>query len=101
MKGLQDASLNCGDMPAISGQIGIAKRGLGQQASKAASYGSSAEEVKDVQARLTLAKASGYPIADLFSIWGDYNSAVESAPIYPPGLYKRHRDELNRLWNNR
>jgi hypothetical protein len=67
----------------------------------ASAYGSSAEEVKDVQARLTLAKASDYPVADLFSIWGDYNSAVESAPIYPPGLYKRYRDELNRLWKNR
>lgn len=67
----------------------------------ALAYSSSARAVENVVSRLQTAKASGYPKHDLFVIWGDYNSAVEGAPMFPKGVYARHSNELNRLWNER
>jgi len=61
-------------------------------------YASAAETVRNVIQRLRLAKANGYPQHDLLMILGDYNSAVEGAPLFPPGVYAHYADWLNDTW---
>jgi len=39
-------------------------------------------------------------LPDLLMILGDYNSAVESAPLFLPGLYNSNKILLEELWNN-
>ena len=38
---------------------------------------------------------------ELVLLFADYNSIVETAPMFIPGIYKRRKDEINRLWENR
>lgn len=65
------------------------------------SYGNAAKALKSMLPRLEAVRALGYPRADLLLLLADYNSAVEGAPMYPPGIYDKRRDRLNKLWNNR
>ena len=39
-------------------------------------------------------------LPDLLMILGDYNSAVESAPLFLPGMYKRNKTALDKLWTD-
>ena len=67
----------------------------------ALSYGASAEALSNLLPRLDALKAKGFPRADLLLLFSDYNAAVEFAPMFVPGAYKRERDRLNSLWNKR
>lgn len=56
------------------------------------------EALDSWQARLKAVRAKGYPNGDLLLLFTDYNSAVESAPMMAPGVYKRNAAELDRMW---
>jgi hypothetical protein len=51
-----------------------------------------------LQARVRSLRQCGYPRGDLLILLADYNSAVESAPMMAPGMYKKHRERLDELW---
>lgn len=67
----------------------------------ALSYSSAAQTVLQVVLRLQRAKVASYPLHDILLILGDYNSAVEAAPMFTPGIFEAHQDELNKLWAQR
>jgi hypothetical protein len=48
--------------------------------------------------RLEAVRNNAMSIQDLAVILCDYNSAVESAPMFATGLYLGNRDRLNELW---
>jgi hypothetical protein len=65
-------------------------------------YSDGAEAVKCIQLRLQTFKASGNKeLGEILIIAADYNSAVETAPMFAGGLYEKHRDKLNALWKGR
>ncbi|NQY15536.1 MAG: hypothetical protein HRT81_17035 [Henriciella sp.] len=55
---------------------------------------------KTIQSRANLAKVRGAGLADTLLIMGDYNSAVEQAPMVVPFVYKFHAKALNERWND-
>ena len=61
-------------------------------------YQDAAEATGDVVSRLQRVKADGYRQEDLLLILGDYNAAVEGAPMHPEGLYEERKGRLNELW---
>lgn len=67
---------------------------------KALAYSSAERAVDDVKSRLEVLKARDDTqiLQDLYLVLGDYNSAVESAPLFLPGLYNRNKDRLEKLW---
>lgn len=67
----------------------------------AVAFASAARCVERVNLRLTALRGSGARRADLLQIMGDYNSAVEGAPLFVPGVYRRNRERLNQLWKER
>ena len=64
----------------------------------ALSYRSAAAEVEQVKTRLLAARTAGTPLPDVLTIMGDYNAAVEGAPMFVRGVYKKHNERLNWLW---
>jgi hypothetical protein len=64
-------------------------------------YFTAAHDLSKLQARLESIRARGYPLADLLLALCDYNSAVESAPMFVPGVYEANRDRFNELWGRR
>jgi len=64
----------------------------------ALAYGRAARSVREVMLRLQHCGAQSWPQDRLMRIVGDYNAAVESAPLPRPGLYQRDKDRINRLW---
>lgn len=54
--------------------------------------------LSSTQARIRAIRAAGYPEGDLLVFMGDYNSAVEGAPMMAPGVYKRNASHLDELW---
>lgn len=67
----------------------------------ALSYSSTAHAVSNIDDRLEVLKAIESPEHDLILIFGDYNAAVEDAPLIPTSIYQRHHDRLNNLWTKR
>ncbi|MFA5898217.1 MAG: hypothetical protein WC829_03795 [Hyphomicrobium sp.] len=61
-------------------------------------YSTAAHGLSNLRARLESIRARGLPRADLLLVLSDYNSTVEGAPMFVPGLYKVMRDRLNELW---
>ncbi len=51
--------------------------------------------------RLSNIILSGCPQPDVIAVFGDYNAAVQAAPLIPTWLYKQHRERLARLWKKR
>jgi hypothetical protein len=66
---------------------------------RALAYSRASHTVDRICLRIKEIKPSGYPRCDLLMILCDYNSAVECAPMPAAGIYEKHRDQLNRLWN--
>lgn len=64
-------------------------------------YSHTARMMENVTMRLRTNKAAGYPLQDLLLVMGDYNSAVEAAPVISPKLYEAYQDKLNQLWKLR
>lgn len=62
------------------------------------SYRNAANEVEQVKTRIQTARAKGFPLPDVLTIMGDYNAAVEGAPMFALGVYKKHNERLNGLW---
>lgn len=56
------------------------------------------EALSSLQARVRAIRGNGYPAGDLLLLLGDYNSAVESAPMMAPRVYEKHRVRLDDLW---
>jgi hypothetical protein len=54
--------------------------------------------LSSTQARIRAIRAAGYPEGDLLVFMGDYNSAVEGAPMMAPGVYKKNASHLDELW---
>lgn len=54
-----------------------------------------------VDDRLENLRASNFSEDDLVLIWGDYNAAVQEAPLIPTSVYEKHKDRLNRLFSQR
>ncbi|MBV8368700.1 MAG: hypothetical protein JO036_07155 [Candidatus Eremiobacteraeota bacterium] len=38
---------------------------------------------------------------EIVAVLTEYNSTVEGAPMFPPGIYERHQECINRLWAER
>ncbi len=67
---------------------------------RAIAYLGAAQEVDKVYDRLERIKSSTKPENDLFFILSDYNSAIEGAPMFASGVYKKNEARLNKLWLN-
>ncbi|WP_339822499.1 hypothetical protein [uncultured Parasphingorhabdus sp.] len=67
-------------------------------AGNAMAYASAHRQLAGFQSRLKNLRLSGYPQPDLLLLLGDYNSAVESAPMMAPGVYQQNRVRLDELW---
>ena len=67
----------------------------------ALSYSGASQALATILPRIEAVRASGNREVDLLMILSDYNSAVEGAPMFWPGLYAKERDRLNRLWSER
>lgn len=67
----------------------------------ALAYDASARALSNILPRLEAAAARGNREADLLMLLSDYNSAVEGAPMFVPGVYEKSRDRLNQLWRRR
>jgi hypothetical protein len=65
----------------------------------ALAYGTAASSARRVVDRLQRVKAEGYPLSDVLVVMCDYNFAVESAPLFLPGVYDSNRTRLNELWS--
>lgn len=61
-------------------------------------YGRAHLALSSTQARIRAIRAAGYPKGDLLVLMGDYNSAVEGAPMMAPGVYKKNASHLDELW---
>lgn len=61
-------------------------------------YGRAHLALSSTQARIRAIRAAGYPEGDLLVFMGDYNSAVEGAPMMAPGVYKKNAAHLDELW---
>jgi uncharacterized membrane protein len=68
---------------------------------RASAYSKASHDLELIGLRLEKAKATGCKLSDILMILCDYNSAVESAPLFVRGVYEGHRNELNRLWLSR
>ena len=94
----QDASSNLKVIQVIMAGLTllISRDLIGQ----ALAYSGSERAVTDILARLQVLKARDESeiLEDLFLVLGDYNSAVESAPLFLPGLYRKYESELDELW---
>lgn len=64
----------------------------------ALAYSRGTRAVNTVLHRLQSCAALGWPEDHLLRLFGDYNSAVESAPLPRPGLYNRYKQRINSLW---
>lgn len=69
-----------------------------QIAGAAGSYYLALQILEKIVPRIERVRAEGLSIPQLLMVVGDYNSAVESAPLFVSGLYKRHKGHLNELW---
>lgn len=67
----------------------------------ALSYSDASQALATILPRIEAVRASGNRTVDLLMILSDYNSAVEGAPMFWPGLYDKERDRLNQLWSER
>ena len=67
----------------------------------ALSYQDASGALSTILPRIEAVRASGNKTVDLLMILSDYNSAVEGAPMFWPGLYEKERDRLNQLWQER
>lgn len=65
---------------------------------RALSYSNATQEVAKVYDSLEEVKSSENPAHALLFILGDYNSAVEGAPMFASGVYERNSKRLNELW---
>lgn len=54
--------------------------------------------LSSTQARIGAIRSAGYPEGDLLVFMGDYNSAVEGAPMMVTGIYKKNASHLDELW---
>lgn len=61
-------------------------------------YRLAARRTGDILSRLGHLRKAGYPHDDFLLALVDYNSAVESAPMMAPGVYRKNQDRLNELW---
>jgi hypothetical protein len=66
----------------------------------AVAYSTAHREVGLVMERLEALRAKTDKTTDLMLILGDYNSAVETAPMPQSGVYERRRDEISRARRN-
>jgi hypothetical protein len=67
----------------------------------ALSFAKATEVCDSIESRLENMGANGEPPEDILIIVSDYNALVETSPILPSNLYKKHRDRLNKLWVDR
>lgn len=64
----------------------------------AVSHSEASRAIERIVDRLADAEGRQFPEPDVLLILTDYYAIVESAPIAIPGLYKMHRDHLERLF---
>ncbi len=65
----------------------------------AMAYTVAASTASSIVERLQSLQSDDDILPDLMLILGDYNSAVESAPLFLPGVYEKHEKKLNALWD--
>lgn len=63
-------------------------------------YRNAADALSSLPHRLDEARNQSYPEPRMIAIMGDYNSAVESAPLFVRGLYGKLEPELKRTWDS-
>ncbi len=68
---------------------------------RALDYSDAAHAISDVDQRLEAYLKSNTDQNDLHFILGDYNSAVEAAPVVCGGVYEKNKGRLTELWNIR
>lgn len=64
----------------------------------ARAYSRAHEALTGMQARVRAIRELDHPLGDLLLLLGDYNSAVEGAPLMAPDVYKRAAPRLDELW---
>lgn len=64
----------------------------------AISYTSTAASLRSILERLETSKKGDDSLEDLLFIFVEYNSAVEGAPLFIPGIYEKQQSKLNQLW---
>lgn len=66
----------------------------------AVAYSMAHEEVRHVLERLEALKGKPDKVADLMLILGDYNAAVEAAPMPQAGVYHRRHKAITKAWQD-
>ena len=64
------------------------------------SYSEAATLLDRLLTRITAVRAANFPLSDVLLILCDYNSTVEGAPMFVPGLYDKHKDSFQQLWDD-
>lgn len=64
-------------------------------------YDAAAHSVAGISRRIAAVRTAGFPRNDFLLLLGDYNSAIEEAPIVAPYVYERNKARLNQVWNDR
>ena len=68
---------------------------------RALEYSEASTTTGRVDDRLENFQASNFSENDLVLIWGDYNAAVQEAPLIPTFIYEKHKDRLTCLFSQR
>ena len=64
----------------------------------AIAYRAASGEARRIIERIQKNRVQGQPIEALMVLVTDYNSVVESMPLFPKGLYNRHRERLQQAF---
>jgi len=64
-------------------------------------YRDAARDLAVIDNRLDNLMSKDVSIVDVVSVFGDYNAAVQDAPLMPTFIYKAKHDQLDRLWRER
>lgn len=68
---------------------------------RAVAYSEASRAAGYVDDRLEGIGISDFDENDLIFIWGDYNAAVQNAPLIPTSIYQTHKERLDRLFTQR
>lgn len=68
---------------------------------KAIAFFEAYREMSSIDDRLAAIISAGSSEPDVICAFGDYNAAVQEAPLIPTIIYEKNKERLNRLWKER
>ena len=68
---------------------------------RALGFTKASNSLNEIDNRIENVKSSNYSEHDIILILGDYNAAVQGAPLIPTSIYIRNKDRLSMLWAER